>query len=70
MCSTLFLPRRGINWKNRGLADGKGDFQNDEVWDIIKSFCSDKHPHTCVECTFYMPINQQWFEERAKGNDN
>jgi hypothetical protein len=25
-------------------------------------------PHTCLECTFYQPINQGWFEQRAKDN--
>jgi len=68
MASTLFLSLRGINWKNRGLANGQGDLRDDAAWDIIKSFFMSQHPPTCVECTFYMPINQHWFEERAKGN--
>ena len=42
--------------------------RSDEAWNIIKGFYEGKRPHTCVECTFYMPINQHWFEERAKGN--
>jgi radical SAM protein with 4Fe4S-binding SPASM domain len=42
--------------------------ESDEAWNKIKGFYEGKRPHTCVECTFYMPINQHWFEERAKGN--
>ena len=28
--------------------------------------CTDKNR---LECTFYQPINQGWFEQRAKDND-
>lgn len=42
--------------------------ESDEAWDKIKGFYSGERPRTCVECTFYMPISQQWFEERAKGS--
>jgi hypothetical protein len=38
------------------------------AWGIIKGFYEGKRPHTCLKCTFYQPINQHWFEERAKGN--
>jgi hypothetical protein len=42
--------------------------RGDEAWGIIKGFYEGKRPHTCLECTFYQPINQGWFEQRAKDN--
>jgi radical SAM protein with 4Fe4S-binding SPASM domain len=42
--------------------------RSDEAWNKIKGFYTGDRPHTCVECTFYAPINQGWFEERTKGN--
>jgi len=42
--------------------------KGDEAWAIIKGFYEGKRPHTCLECTFYMPINQNWLEQRAKDN--
>ena len=42
--------------------------RSDEAWAIIKGFYEGKRPHTCLECTFYMPINQNWLEQRAKDN--
>jgi hypothetical protein len=36
---------------------------------IVKGFYEGKRPHTCLECTFYQPINEKWFEERRKDND-
>lgn len=42
--------------------------RSDEAWNKIKGFYTGDRPKTCVECTFYQPINQHWFEERAKGN--
>jgi MoaA/NifB/PqqE/SkfB family radical SAM enzyme len=53
------------NIKDRTLGEiSKGD----EAWGIIKGFYEGKRPHTCLECTFYQPINQGWFEQRAKDN--
>ena len=51
------------NIKDRTLAEIS---RGDEAWGIIKGFYEGKRPHTCLECTFYQPINQSWFEERAK----
>jgi radical SAM protein with 4Fe4S-binding SPASM domain len=42
--------------------------ESDEAWNKIKGFYEGKRPHTCLECTFYMPITQNWFDERAKSN--
>jgi radical SAM protein with 4Fe4S-binding SPASM domain len=30
--------------------------KGDEAWGIIKGFYEGKRPHTCLECTFYQPI--------------
>jgi hypothetical protein len=35
---------------------------------VLCHFLLGFRPHTCLECTFYQPINQKLFEERAKGN--
>jgi radical SAM protein with 4Fe4S-binding SPASM domain len=40
--------------------------KGDEAWNKIKGFYTGDRPRTCVECTFYQPINQHWFEERAR----
>ena len=53
------------NIKEKTLAEIS---RGDEAWGIIKGFYEGKRPHTCLECTFYQPINQGWFEERAKDN--
>jgi MoaA/NifB/PqqE/SkfB family radical SAM enzyme len=53
------------NIKDKTLEEISG---GDEAWGIIKGFYEGKRPHTCLECTFYQPINQKWFEERAKDN--
>jgi MoaA/NifB/PqqE/SkfB family radical SAM enzyme len=42
--------------------------KSEEAWNIIKGFYAGKRPHTCLECTFYMPIDRQWFERRASAN--
>ena len=42
--------------------------EGDESWGIIKGFYEGKRPHTCLECTFYQPINQDWFDERKESN--
>src|ERR1700722_4109469 len=42
--------------------------ESDESWGIIKGFYEGKRPHTCLECTFYQPINQGWFEQRKESN--
>jgi MoaA/NifB/PqqE/SkfB family radical SAM enzyme len=42
--------------------------KSDEAWKIIEGFYSGKRPHTCLDCTVYQPINQKWFERRAKNN--
>ncbi|MGD1087183.1 MAG: radical SAM protein [Verrucomicrobiota bacterium] len=42
--------------------------KSDEAWRIIEGFYSGRRPHACLECTFYQPINQKWFERRAKRN--
>ena len=41
---------------------------SDESWNIIKGFYSGKRPETCLECTFYRPIDQQWMQERSRKN--
>lgn len=43
--------------------------RSDEAWNIIKGFYSGKRPKTCVECTFYHPIDRQWLEHRLQNND-
>lgn len=40
--------------------------KSDETWEKIKGFYSGQRPKTCVECTFYQPISQRWFDRRAK----
>ena len=42
--------------------------KSEEAWNIIKGFYSGKRPETCVECTFYNPIDRQWLERRASAN--
>ena len=42
--------------------------KSDQVWIIIKGFYSGKRPETCLECTFYNPIDRHWLERRASGN--
>jgi radical SAM protein with 4Fe4S-binding SPASM domain len=42
--------------------------ESDESWDIIKGFYKGQRPKTCLECTFYQPINEQWLDERVKTN--
>ena len=42
--------------------------KREEAWSIIKGFYAGKRPEPCLECTFYQPINQSWFEQRAKDN--
>ena len=39
--------------------------QSDQAWNVIKGFYSGKRPETCLECTFYQPIDRQWLERRA-----
>jgi radical SAM protein with 4Fe4S-binding SPASM domain len=41
--------------------------KSDQAWSIIKGFYSGKRPETCLECTFYMPIDRPWLERRASG---
>jgi radical SAM protein with 4Fe4S-binding SPASM domain len=42
--------------------------QSDRAWDVIKGFYSGKRPETCLECTFYSPIDRHWIEQRAAAN--
>lgn len=42
--------------------------KSDEAWNIINGFYSGKRPKTCVECTFYHPIDHQWLKDRLKDN--
>jgi len=42
--------------------------KSDEAWSVIKGFYSGKRPETCLECTFYQPIDRQWLEQRAPVN--
>jgi MoaA/NifB/PqqE/SkfB family radical SAM enzyme len=44
--------------------------QSDEAWNIIKGFYEGKRPVTCVECTFYQPINRTWLQHRAAEKQN
>jgi radical SAM protein with 4Fe4S-binding SPASM domain len=39
--------------------------KSDESWNIIKGFYEGKRPETCVGCTVYNPINEQWLTRRA-----
>ena len=34
------------------------------AWEKIKGFYSGKRPETCLECTFYRPIDQDWLLRR------
>jgi len=43
--------------------------RSDEAWSVIKGFYTGKRPETCVECTFYQPIDQRWLERRTQNND-
>ena len=43
--------------------------RSDEAWSVIKGFYTGKRPETCVECTFYQPIDRHWLERRAQNND-
>ena len=42
--------------------------KSEEAWSIIKGFYAGKRPETCLECTFYNPIDHAWLEHRASGN--
>ena len=42
--------------------------KSEETWNIIKGFYAGKRPETCLECTFYQPIDRHWLEGRASGN--
>jgi len=42
--------------------------KSDQAWSIIKGFYTGKRPETCLECTFYNPIDRQWLERRASAN--
>lgn len=42
--------------------------KSSEAWEKIKGFYSGKRPETCVECTFYQPINRRWLEQRVKNS--
>ena len=42
--------------------------KSDQAWSIIKGFYSGKRPETCLECTFYNPIDRRWLERRASVN--
>jgi hypothetical protein len=44
-----------------------GIFRGDEAWGIIKGFYEGKRPHTCLECTFYQPINQELVRGTGEG---
>jgi radical SAM protein with 4Fe4S-binding SPASM domain len=35
-----------------------------EAWQKIKGFYSGQRPQTCIECTFYQPIDPGWFAKR------
>jgi radical SAM protein with 4Fe4S-binding SPASM domain len=36
------------------------------AWEKINGFYSGKRPDTCLECTFYRPIDQNWLRERKE----
>ena len=42
--------------------------RSDRAWNVIKGFYSGKRPETCLECTFYSPIDRRWLEQRAAAN--
>jgi len=42
--------------------------KSDQAWSVIKGFYSGKRPETCLECTFYNPIDRRWLERRASIN--
>jgi len=42
--------------------------KSDQAWSVIKGFYSGKRPETCLECTFYNPIDHRWLERRASVN--
>ena len=42
--------------------------KSDQAWSIIKGFYAGKRPETCLECTFYQPIDRHWLERRASVN--
>jgi len=42
--------------------------KSDQAWSVIKGFYSGKRPETCLECTFYNPIDRRWLERRASVN--
>ena len=41
--------------------------KSDQAWNVIKGFYAGKRPETCLECTFYQPIDRPWLERRAAG---
>jgi radical SAM protein with 4Fe4S-binding SPASM domain len=41
--------------------------KSDQAWNVIKGFYAGKRPETCLECTFYQPIDRHWLERRASG---
>ena len=41
--------------------------KSDQAWNVIKGFYAGKRPETCLECTFYQPIDRPWLERRASG---
>ena len=41
--------------------------KSDQAWNVIKGFYAGKRPETCLECTFYQPIDRPWLEQRAAG---
>jgi len=42
--------------------------KSDQAWSVINGFYSGKRPETCLECTFYNPIDRRWLERRASIN--
>jgi radical SAM protein with 4Fe4S-binding SPASM domain len=36
------------------------------AWEKIKGFYSGQRPATCLECTFYRPIDQNWLRQRVE----
>jgi radical SAM protein with 4Fe4S-binding SPASM domain len=43
--------------------------KGDKAWEIINGFYSGKRPQTCQECTFYTPIDREWFQTRTHTNN-
>jgi radical SAM protein with 4Fe4S-binding SPASM domain len=41
--------------------------KSDQAWNVIKGFYAGKRPETCLECTFYQPIDRPWLERRTAG---